>query len=100
MSSHVLALDVGTSSVRALLFGQRARQVPGAWHRSPISLGSTDLLPPDLAQTFAPQPPATETYARQLRKQENLYRLLIEEQGLDSRPLTELLAEQAAAHLS
>src|ERR1700738_3436280 len=30
ISSHVLALDVGTSSVRALLFDQRARQVPGA----------------------------------------------------------------------
>src|ERR1700737_2552875 len=29
-SSHVLALDLGTSSVRALLFDQRARQVPGA----------------------------------------------------------------------
>src|ERR1700738_2856268 len=29
ISSHVLALDVGTSSVRALLFDQRARQVPG-----------------------------------------------------------------------
>jgi gluconokinase len=30
ISSHLLALDVGTSSVRALLFDQRASQVPGA----------------------------------------------------------------------
>src|ERR1700730_5940507 len=34
-SIHVLALDVGTSSVRALLFDQRARPVPGAVARIP-----------------------------------------------------------------
>src|ERR1700716_1431313 len=35
-SSHVLALDLGTSSVRALLFDQHARQVTGAVARLPF----------------------------------------------------------------
>jgi gluconokinase len=65
-----------------------------------LGLLDKDLLQPEVGQTLAPHPPATETYARQLRKQENLYRLLIAEQGLDSRPLADLLAAQAAAHLS
>jgi gluconokinase len=59
-----------------------------------------DQLQPHVGRTFAPDPPATETYARQLARQENLYRLLIAEQGLEARPLPELLAEQASAHLT
>jgi gluconokinase len=41
-----------------------------------------DRLRPRVGRTFAPDPAATEIYARQLTKQENLYRLLIAEQGL------------------
>lgn len=49
---------------------------------------------PQVGRTLAPDPLATETYGRQLTKQENLYRLLIAEQGSGSHPLTQLLAEQ------
>lgn len=65
-----------------------------------LGLLDGDRLKPQVGQTFAPDAATTETYSRQLAKQENLYRLLIAEQGLEVGPLPELLAEQAAARLS
>jgi gluconokinase len=64
-----------------------------------LGLLESDLLQPHVGRTFAPDPLASEAYAGQLTKQESLYRLLIAEQGLEARPLTEPLAEQAAARL-
>lgn len=65
-----------------------------------LGLLDGDRLKPQVGQTFAPDAATTETYSRQLAKQENLYRLLIAQQGLETRPLPELLAEQAAARVS
>ena len=65
-----------------------------------LGLVDIDGLRPRLGRTFTPSPAATEAYALQLARQENLYRLLIAEGGLESRPLSELLAERASSHLT
>ena len=65
-----------------------------------LGLLDGDQLQPHGGRIFTPDAAASETYARQLTKQENLYRLLIAEQSLEPRPLNELLTQQATAHLT
>jgi sugar (pentulose or hexulose) kinase len=51
-----------------------------------LGLLDGDELRPQVERTFAPDPPATEVYARQLTKQEGLYRLLIAGHGVEAGP--------------
>jgi hypothetical protein len=62
-----------------------------------LGLLDESQLQPHLGRTLAPDPPATKTYARQLTKQENLYRLLTAEQGPGPHPPTQQLADNTSS---